>query len=37
MAVNFASKKHYLGFTLMNQLSVSEKRFPENEQDIASD
>jgi len=37
MAVNFGSKKHDLGFGLMKQLSVSEKRFPKNEQDIAAD
>src|SRR5260370_406849 len=35
--VNFASKKHDLGFSLMNQLSVAEKRFPRSQQDIASD
>jgi phage FluMu gp28-like protein len=35
--VNFAAKKHDLGFALMNQLSVSEKRFPRTEQDIAAD
>ena len=37
LKVNFASKKHDLGFALMNQLSVAEKRFPRSEQDIASD
>ena len=36
-SVNFAAKKHDLGFTLMNQLSVAEKRFPKNEPDIAAD
>jgi phage FluMu gp28-like protein len=35
--VNFASKKHDLGFALMNQLSVAEKRFPRSEYDIAAD
>lgn len=35
--VNFASKKHDLGFTLMNQLAVAEKRFPREYQDIAQD
>ncbi len=35
--VNFASKKQDLGFSLMNQLSVSEKRFPRSHQDIAAD
>ena len=35
--MNFASKKHDLGFALMNQLSVAEKRFPKSEQDIAAD
>ena len=37
LSVNFASKKHDLGFSLMNQLSVAEKRFPRREQDIAAD
>ena len=37
LKVNFASKKHDLGFALMNQLSVAEKRFPRSEQDIAAD
>ena len=37
MSVNFASKKSDLGFALMNQLSVAEKRFPRSEQDIAAD
>src|SRR6185436_3378572 len=36
-SVNFASQKHDIGFTLMNQLSVAEKRFPRSESDIASD
>ena len=31
------AKKHDLGFALMNQLSVAEKRFPRSEQDIAAD
>jgi phage FluMu gp28-like protein len=35
--VNFTTKKHDLGFALMNQLSVAEKRFPHSHQDIASD
>ena len=29
--------KHDLGFALMNQLSVAQKRFPRSQQDIASD
>ena len=37
LKVNFAAKKHDLGFALMNQLSVSEKRFPRGHQDIAAD
>jgi phage FluMu gp28-like protein len=37
MKVNFTSKKHDLGFALMNQLSVAEKRFPRAQADIASD
>ena len=37
MKVNFASKKHDLGFAFMNQLSVAEKRFPKSEADIAAD
>jgi len=37
LKVNFASKKQDLGFALMNQLSVVEKRFPRNQPDIASD
>jgi phage FluMu gp28-like protein len=35
--VNFATHKHDLGFALMNQLSVAQKRFPRSQQDIASD
>jgi phage FluMu gp28-like protein len=35
--VNFGSKKHDLGFALMNQLSIAEKRFPRAHQDIAGD
>jgi phage FluMu gp28-like protein len=35
--VNFSSKKHDLGFALMNQLSTSQKRFPKADQDIAAD
>ena len=35
--VNFGSKKHDLGFALMQQLSTAQKRFPRGEQDIASD
>ena len=37
LSVNFTAKKHDLGFSLMNQLSVAEKRFPRSEQDIAAD
>ncbi|HEV2394087.1 MAG TPA: hypothetical protein VG146_17175 [Verrucomicrobiae bacterium] len=37
LKVNLASKKHDLGFALMNQLSTAEKRFPRSEQDIAAD
>jgi phage FluMu gp28-like protein len=37
LKVNFASKKQDLGFALMNQLSVAEKRFPRSDQDIAAD
>ena len=37
LSVNFTSKKHDLGFALMNQLSVAEKRFPKSAQDIAAD
>src|SRR6267378_2133340 len=35
--VNFSSEKHEIGFLLMNQLSVAEKRIPRSHQDIASD
>jgi len=35
--VNFASEKPNLGFTLMNQLSVAEKIFPQSEPDVAQD
>jgi phage FluMu gp28-like protein len=35
--VNFASKKHDLGFALMNQLATAQKRFPQQHQDIAAD
>ena len=31
-SVNFSSKKHDIGFALMNQLAVAEKRFPRSEQ-----
>lgn len=38
LKVNFGSKKHDLGFALMNQLSTSEKRFPKSgHDDIAAD
>jgi phage FluMu gp28-like protein len=37
LKVNFSGKKQDLGFALMNQLSVAEKRFPRSEQDIAAD
>jgi len=36
-AVNFGSRKHDIGFALMNQLATAEKRFPRSEQDIATD
>lgn len=36
-AVNFASRKHEIGFLLMNQLSLAQKRFPTSERDIAAD
>jgi phage FluMu gp28-like protein len=36
-SINFASRKHDLGFTLMGQLSAAQKRFPRNQQDIAAD
>ena len=35
--VNFSARKHDLGFGLMNQLAVAEKRFPKEEMDIAAD
>jgi phage FluMu gp28-like protein len=35
--VNFATRKQDLGFALMNQLSVAEKHFPKNHNDIAAD
>jgi len=35
--VNFATKKHDIGFSLMNQLAVAEKRIPKSHLDIASD
>jgi phage FluMu gp28-like protein len=35
--VNFRSKKHDLGFALMNQLSGGEKHFPAGEADVAGD
>lgn len=34
---NFASEKHDMGFALMNQLAVGEKRFPREWQDVAMD
>jgi hypothetical protein len=37
LSMNFSSKKHDLGFSLMNQLSVAEKCFPGSEADIAAD
>jgi phage FluMu gp28-like protein len=36
-AVNFSSEKSDIGFTLMNQLAVAEKRFPRSQRDVASD
>ena len=36
-SVNFSSKKHDLGFALMNQLATAQKRFPRAEQDVAAD
>ena len=36
-AVNFSSKKHDMGFALMNQLATAQKRFPRSEHDIAAD
>lgn len=35
--VNFSSEKHDIGFTLMNQLTVAEKEFPRDQQDIGCD
>lgn len=35
--VNFASKKHDMGFSLMNQLSTAEKLMPTDHDDIAQD
>jgi phage FluMu gp28-like protein len=35
--VNFGAKKSDLGFSLMNQLSSGEKRFPKSHDDIAAD
>ncbi len=37
LPVNFASEKHDMGFSLMNRLSVAEKRFPRKWQDVAAD
>jgi phage FluMu gp28-like protein len=37
LKVSFSGKKHDLGFALMNQLSMAEKRFPRSEADIAAD
>ncbi len=37
LPVNFSTSKHDLGFSLMNQLSMAEKRFPRSHQDIAAD
>jgi phage FluMu gp28-like protein len=34
--VNFGSKKHDLGFTIMNQLSVAEKHFARSAADVAA-
>ena len=34
---SFGSKKHDLGFALMNQLSVAGKRFPRSQEDVAAD
>jgi phage FluMu gp28-like protein len=36
-AVNFSTEKSDMGFALMNQLSVGEKRFPKDQPDIAAD
>lgn len=35
--VNFTSRKNDLGLAVMNQLSLSQKRFPKSEQDVAAD
>ncbi|MCF7785571.1 MAG: hypothetical protein K9N47_05580 [Prosthecobacter sp.] len=35
--VNFASKKHDMGFTLMNQLSMTEKQWSHEDKDISAD
>jgi phage FluMu gp28-like protein len=35
--VNFTSRKHDLGFAIMNQLAVAQKRLPKGHQDIAAD
>jgi phage FluMu gp28-like protein len=35
--VNFSSKKHNMGFTLMNQLTVAEKQWSAEDQDISCD
>ncbi len=37
LPVNFRSKKHDMGFVLMNQLATAQKRFPEKERDIGAD
>jgi len=37
LPVNFSSQKHDLGFALMSQLSIAEKRIPRSDQDIATD
>ena len=36
-SVTFGTKKHDLGFSLMNQLATAAKRFPRDEQDVAAD
>ena len=35
--VNFSSRKHDLGFALVNQLTTAQKRFPKIHQDIGAD
>jgi phage FluMu gp28-like protein len=35
--VNFAARKHDLGFALMNQLATAQKHFPKDHHDIAAD